>query len=238
MAKKSTGVYVVDKYDNPYELTEYNLFVQQECAKLKKKGIHIPGSGNTLVYIGELWQKKKANEAAKTEREQKAILNVDKKIVVPKIHASSNIDVISTALRNMGEPEWIQWETIEKREKRYNDLIMSRANVEQAAKEPKIQQETIIYASNNDIISTKLRNMGEPEWKQWETPQQREKRYNDLILSRANAEHAARELKKMNEEIERKRCYKIIEHSNTIISTFNITISNTPESRPFKGVQV
>ena len=65
MAKKSTGVYIVDKFNNPYELNEYHLFVQKECAKLKKKNIHIPGSGNTLVYIGELWQKKKAKEAIK-----------------------------------------------------------------------------------------------------------------------------------------------------------------------------
>jgi hypothetical protein len=72
MAKKSTGVYVVDKFNEPYELTEYNLFVQKECAKLQKKNIHIPGSGNTLVYIGELWQKKKAKEAAKAVKDQKA----------------------------------------------------------------------------------------------------------------------------------------------------------------------
>lgn len=59
MAKKSTGVYVLDKFNNQYELNEYQIFVQKECAKLQKKGIHISGSGNTLVYIAELWQKKK-----------------------------------------------------------------------------------------------------------------------------------------------------------------------------------
>ena len=42
----------------------------------------------------------------------------------------------------------------------------------------------MIYASgNNDLISTALRNMGQPEWNQWETPKQREKRYNNLIIN-------------------------------------------------------
>jgi hypothetical protein len=75
MAKKSTGVYVADKFNNPYELNEYHLFVQKECAKLQKKGIHISGSGNTLVYIGELWQKKKAKEATKAKKEAPATYN-------------------------------------------------------------------------------------------------------------------------------------------------------------------
>ena len=75
MARKSTGVYVIDKFNQQYELNEYHLFVQKECAKMQKKGIHIPGSGNTLVYIGELWQKKKLKETTKNERDEKARAN-------------------------------------------------------------------------------------------------------------------------------------------------------------------
>ena len=67
MANKSTGVYVIDKFNKPYELNEYQLFVRTECARLKKEGIRIPGRGNTLVYIAELWQKKKLNQLIKVD---------------------------------------------------------------------------------------------------------------------------------------------------------------------------
>ena len=83
MAKKSTGVYVVDKFNEQYELNEYQIFVQKECAKLQKKNIHISGSGNTLVYIGELWQKKKAKEAAKAERDEKARIRKMNDVILP-----------------------------------------------------------------------------------------------------------------------------------------------------------
>ena len=62
MARKSTGVYVLDKYNQPYELTEYQLFVREECAKLKQAGISIPGRGNTIKYVAKLWQEKKAGK--------------------------------------------------------------------------------------------------------------------------------------------------------------------------------
>ena len=146
MAKKSTGVYVVDKFNEPYELTEYNLFVQKECAKLQKKNIHIPGSGNTLVYIGELWQKKKAKEAAKAIKDQKAKEKALREDIVRESaqakttstiqYSSGNSDLISIALREMGQPEWIQWETFQQREKRYNNLIITR-KAEKEAKEAK-----------------------------------------------------------------------------------------------------
>lgn len=60
MVRKSTGVYVIDRFNKPYELSEYQLFVREECAKLKAQGISIPGRGNTLVYVARLWQEKKA----------------------------------------------------------------------------------------------------------------------------------------------------------------------------------
>lgn len=44
------------------KLTEYNLFVKEQCAILKKDNIHIQGSGNTLKYIAKLWQQKKEIE--------------------------------------------------------------------------------------------------------------------------------------------------------------------------------
>lgn len=170
MAKKSTGVYVVNKFNEPFELTEYNLFVKEECAKLKKQNIHIPGRGNTLVYIGELWQKKKANETAKAVKEQKAkekILREDivretapASVATEKIstiqYNSGNSDLISIALREMGQPEWIQSETFQQREKRYNNLIMMRdtEKAEQESKEEiEKQRRYKIIENSRKIIS-------------------------------------------------------------------------------------
>ena len=59
MAKKSTGVYIVDKFNNPYELSEYQLFIREECAKIKSNGIKIPKGDNILKYVNKLWQQKK-----------------------------------------------------------------------------------------------------------------------------------------------------------------------------------
>jgi hypothetical protein len=168
MAKKSTGVYVVDKFNEPYELTEYNLFVQKECAKLQKKNIHIPGSGNTLVYIGELWQKKKAKEAAKAVKDQKAKEKALREDIVRESaqakapasaakkastiqHASGNSDLISIALREMGQPEWIQWETFQQREKRYNNLIITRDAEKAAAAKARIDAEKAAAAVKEEI---------------------------------------------------------------------------------------
>ena len=215
MAKKSTGVYVVDKFNEPYELTEYNLFVQKECAKLQKKNIHIPGSGNTLVYIGELWQKKKAKEAAKAIKDQKAKEKALREDIVRESaqakttstiqYSSGNSDLISIALREMGQPEWIQWETFQQREKRYNNLIITR-KAEKEAKEAKARIDAEKAAA---------------------------------AKARIDAEKAAQAVK---EEIEKQRRYKIIENSRKIISTFNdnnaVYLSNSPSSKIFKGVQV
>ena len=216
MAKKSTGVYVVDKFNEPYELTEYNLFVQKECAKLQKKNIHIPGSGNTLVYIGELWQKKKAKEAAKAIKDQKAKEKALREDIVRESaqakttstiqYSSGNSDLISIALREMGQPEWIQWETFQQREKRYNNLIITR-KAEKEAKEAKARIDAEKAAKE--------------------------------AKARIDAEKAAQAVK---EEIEKQRRYKIIENSRKIISTFNdnnaVYLSNSPSSKIFKGVQV
>jgi len=161
MAKKSTGVYVVDKFNEPYELTEYNLFVQKECAKLQKKNIHIPGSGNTLVYIGELWQKKKAKEAAKAVKDQKAKEKALREDIVRESaqakttstiqYSSGNSDLISIALREMGQPEWIQWETFQQREKRYNNLIITRDAEKAAAAKARIDAEKAAQAVKEEI---------------------------------------------------------------------------------------
>lgn len=263
MAKNSTGVYVVDKHNNPYELTEYNLFVQKECAKLQKKGIHIPGSGNTLVYIAELWQQKKAKDAAKAARDQKArekaVRDAEKQMTEAKLRADAekaakvnadakkatkkatsthcgivNTDSISIALREMGQPEFIQWETLEQREKRYNNLIMNR-DAKKVAK---------VGADSNDTLSKALREIGQPAYMYGETITQKEKRLNDAkILFEANQAKTRADAEKVKkEEIEKERCYKIIQHSNSIISTFNVNnstvFSNTPTAKRFIGVQV
>jgi len=233
MAKKSTGVYVVDKFNEPYELTEYNLFVQKECAKLQKKNIHIPGSGNTLVYIGELWQKKKAKEAAKAVKDQKAKEKALREDIVRESaqakapasaakkastiqHASGNSDLISIALREMGQPEWIQWETFQQREKRYNNLIITRDAEKAAAAKARIDAEKAAAAKAR-IDAEKAA----------------------AAKARIDAEKAAAAVK---EEIEKQRRYKIIENSRKIISTFNDNnaayLSKSPSSKIFNGVQV
>jgi hypothetical protein len=235
MAKKSTGVYVVDKFNEPYELTEYNLFVQKECAKLQKKNIHIPGSGNTLVYIGELWQKKKAKEAAKAVKDQKAKEKALREDIVRESaqakapasaaakkastiqHASGNSDLISIALREMGQPEWIQWETFQQREKRYNNLIITRDAEKAAQAKARIDAEKAAAAAKARIDAEKAA----------------------AAKARIDAEKAAQAVK---EEIEKQRRYKIIENSRKIISTFNDNnaayLSKSPSSKIFNGVQV
>ena len=59
MMKKSTGVFVIGRNNQPYELNNYQLFVREQCKILREKNIHIPGRGNTMKYVANLWQMQK-----------------------------------------------------------------------------------------------------------------------------------------------------------------------------------
>ena len=126
--------------------------------------------------------------------------------------------MISIALREMGQPEWIQWETFQQREKRYNNLIITR-KAEKEAKEAKARIDA------EKAAAAKARIDAEKAAKE--------------AKARIDAEKAAQAVK---EEIEKQRRYKIIENSRKIISTFNdnnaVYLSNSPSSKIFKGVQV
>lgn len=113
MARKSTGVYVLDKYNQPYELTEYQLFVREECAKLKKAGISIPGRGNTIKYVARLWQEKKAGKIytdimkiMDVDKVAMEVLDKDKQRCYEIIEESNNI--MSNYLNNYNNFKGIQ----------------------------------------------------------------------------------------------------------------------------------
>lgn len=184
MAKKSTGVYVVDKFNELYELNEYQIFVQKECAKLQKKNIHISGSGNTLVYIGELWQKKKAKEAAKAERDEKARIRKENDVIL-----TSSTCTYATAAAMAADAKKAEAAAKRKLKKQQED-----AENERALKEA------------------------------------------DAVAERILRERAAEKAK------DDERYYTIIQHSNSIISKFNVNntsyFSNNPTSKRFIGVQV
>ena len=95
MTRKSTGVYVLDKYNQPYELSEYQLFVREECAKLKQAGISIPGRGNTIKYVAKLWQEKKAGKInsyiMKVEKIKTIEIETDNQILYKIIQESNKI---------------------------------------------------------------------------------------------------------------------------------------------------
>jgi hypothetical protein len=191
MAKKSTGVYVVDKFNNPYELNEYHLFVQKECAKLKKKGIHIPGSGNTLVYIGELWQKQKAKEAPATYN-----------------YAAVQQAEIKRKLKIEQEAEKARLEAEAKKKE-------EAAAKRKLAKQKKDAEKLIKDAADFGLF------------------------VRDAKLDKASSVNFIQEAASVKED---ERRYNVIQHSNTIISTFNINntsyFSNNPSTKRFIGVQV
>jgi hypothetical protein len=182
MAKKSTDVYVVDKFNEQYELNEYQIFVQKECAKLQKKNIHISGSRNTLVYIGELWQKKKAKEAAKAERDEKA------------------------------------------RIRKINDVILTSS--------------TCTYATAIAADAKKAEAAAKRKLKKQQEDAENERAFKeaDAVAERILRERAAEKAK--DDEI----YYIIIQHSNSIISKFNVNNTsyfyNNTTSKMFIRVQV
>ena len=60
--KTSKDIYLSPNKQQKRKLTDYNLFVKEQSAILRKDNIHIQGSGNTLRYIAKLWQQKKEIE--------------------------------------------------------------------------------------------------------------------------------------------------------------------------------
>lgn len=139
--KKSTGVFVMDIHNSPYELTEYNLFVQKQCEILKKKNKHFEGKGNTLVYIAELWQKKKAKEAkrkaAKKPSTPVADAKVKAKIAIevkrepftystipsPSLEYINRYEELGKSLKALGKEEHINFESLEHKEDRFKNAM-------------------------------------------------------------------------------------------------------------------
>lgn len=83
MVRKYKSQIIIKKNNKPRELSEYNLFVQKECEKIKQNGIRIPGRGNLLIYISKLWKIKKFQET---------------KI---KIYSNDDIDILSSMISNI-----------------------------------------------------------------------------------------------------------------------------------------
>ena len=83
MVRKYKSQGIIKKNNKPRELSEYNLFVQKECEKIKKLGIRISGRGNLLIHISKLWKIKK-------EQETKT-----------KIYSNDDIDILSSMISNI-----------------------------------------------------------------------------------------------------------------------------------------
>lgn len=88
------------------KLSEYNLFIQKECAKLKENGIRISGRGNILLYISKLWQKKKIIETVK----KSIIINDnnnndndidDLSLMISNVSINTDIDNLSSMISNI-----------------------------------------------------------------------------------------------------------------------------------------
>lgn len=112
-SKKSTGVFVLDIHNTPYELSEYNLFVQKQCKILKKKNIHFEGKGSTLKYIAELWEKKKEKEVRRTTAKEKN-----------STPSAIRKSLLEDMLRTMGKEAHIYGETLLKKEERYRKAVV------------------------------------------------------------------------------------------------------------------
>jgi hypothetical protein len=84
MVRKYKSQGILKKNNKPRELSEYNLFVQKECEKIKEKGIRISGRGNLLIHISKLWKIKKLQESKKT-----------------KIYSNDDIDILSSMISNV-----------------------------------------------------------------------------------------------------------------------------------------
>lgn len=77
------------------KLSEYNLFIQKECAKLKEQGIRISGRGKLLTYLSKIWQKKKEIVSVKTEVDDERPL---KKL---KIENDNDVDDLTSMISNV-----------------------------------------------------------------------------------------------------------------------------------------
>lgn len=119
MVKESTGVYILDKKNKPYELSKYQLFVREECAKLKKQNISIPGRGNTLIHIAKLWQESKTKSVSK-------IINVP-----PLIEkAKEDIDINNIYYSSITPPSICKSDELyEKAKNAKEDVIINNINI-------------------------------------------------------------------------------------------------------------
>jgi hypothetical protein len=230
MAKKSTGVYVVDKFNELYELNEYQIFVQKECAKLQKKNIHISGSGNTLVYIGELWQKKKAKEAAKAERDEKARIRKENDVIL-----TSSTCTYATAAAMAADAKKAEAAAKRKLKKQQEDAENERALKEADEIAERILRERAA-AMAAEAKKAEAAAKQKLKKQQEDAENERALKEADAVAERILRERAAEKAK------DDERYYTIIQHSNSIISKFNVNntsyFSNNPTSKRFIGVQV
>lgn len=111
MPKKSADVYVVAKNNKLHKLSEYNLFVRKECAKMKKNGIRISGRGNLITHISKLWQQKKmleantnTNEYETPNKKAKIYREIDdltSMISNVKISFDDDLDILTSMISNV-----------------------------------------------------------------------------------------------------------------------------------------
>ena len=87
-------IYVKCVNNKQYELTEYNLFVREQCEILKKNK-HILGSGNKFIYIIKLWNKKKENACIEKTVARNITANA---VVVHKVESEDRIRCIGERL--------------------------------------------------------------------------------------------------------------------------------------------
>jgi hypothetical protein len=186
-SKNSTGVFVMDIHNSPYELTEYNLFVQKQCEILKKKNKHFDGKGNTLIYIAELWQKKKAKEAKRKTEKKPSTPTVVKKPFSSDYHLRH--DELGRLLKAMGEKENLDFETLEMKEDRYKKAIAKERVKAKIAikvkKEPttfsNIPSPSLEYINRYEELGKSLKALGKEAHINFESLENKEERFKNAM---------------------------------------------------------
>ena len=86
-------------------LTSYNIFIQKQCAILKKEGVVFKGRGSNFIYIAGLWNIYKNIEPVLIETSiDDAIKKLDNDVIRKRWNkVKQTFSVIEQSLKNLGD---------------------------------------------------------------------------------------------------------------------------------------
>ena len=84
-------------------LTSYNIFIQKQCAILKKEGVVFKGRGSNFIYIAGLWNIYKNIEPVLIETSMDDVIKKLDNDVIRKRWNKVNSSVIEQSFKNLND---------------------------------------------------------------------------------------------------------------------------------------